>query len=305
MEGRVMKSTGSWYDVMGEDRTIYRCRLQGKLRLDEVKETNPVAVGDLVDLIIEADDASITAVKPRDNHIQRQSVKKAGHAHVLAANVDQVLLIATLRQPRTSLGFIDRFLVSAEAFRIPQMLVFNKKDILLPGELEEVDRLQNLYGSIGAITDLVSAAADENFDHVLSHLKNKTTLVAGHSGVGKSTFLNRLFPTIQQTVSEVSEATQKGTHTTTFAEMFMIDPTTFIIDTPGVKEWGLSEMVPQEISDYMPEMRELRLECRYGSRCLHLTEPNCAILQAVDDGRIDASRYDNYVSMVYGDDNRK
>lgn len=305
MEGRVMKSTGSWYEVIGENRVIYQCRLQGKLRLDELKETNPVAVGDLVKLVIENNDASITEVKPRDNHIIRQSVKKTGHGHVLAANVDQVLLVATLKQPRTSMGFIDRFLVSAESFRIPQMLVFNKKDILQPAELEMIDTLQNLYGSIGVVTDLVSATSNENFEHLLDHLKDKTTLVAGHSGVGKSTLLNRLFPSIQQRVSAISDANQKGTHTTTFAQMFMIDPTTYIIDTPGIKEWGLAQMEQQEISDYFPEMRDLRLECKYGSRCLHMTEPNCAIRQAVNDGRIDISRYDSYLSMVSGSDNRK
>ncbi len=300
-----MKSTGSWYEVMGADRVMYQCRLQGKLRLDEVKETNPVAVGDLVELIIESKDASITEVKPRDNHIMRQSVKKTGHNHVLAANIDQVLLIATLKQPRTSMGFIDRFLVSAEAFRIPQLLVFNKKDLMSAEEIKVIDSIQNLYGSIGVITELVSATDDENFGPLLDHLSNKTTLVAGHSGVGKSTLLNRLFPSINQRVSEISDANEKGTHTTTFAEMFMTDPTTFVIDTPGVKEWGLAEMQPQEISDYFPEMRDLRLDCKYGSRCLHLTEPNCAIKQAVNEGRMEISRYDSYLSMVSGGDNRK
>lgn len=300
-----MKSTGSWYEVMGADRVMYQCRLQGKLRLDEVKETNPVAVGDLVELIIESKDASITEVKPRDNHIMRQSVKKTGHNHVLAANVDQVLLIATLKQPRTSMGFIDRFLVSAEAFRIPQLLVFNKKDLMSAEEIKVIDSLQNLYGSIGVITELVSATDDENFGPLLDHLSNKTTLIAGHSGVGKSTLLNRLFPSINQRVGEISDANEKGTHTTTFAEMFMTDPTTFVIDTPGVKEWGLAEMQPQEISDYFPEMRDLRLDCKYGSRCLHLTEPNCAIRQAVNEGRMEISRYDSYLSMVSGGDNRK
>jgi len=305
MEGRVMKSTGSWYEVMGEDRKVYLCRLQGKLRLDNVKETNPVAIGDLVELVIENNDASIAAVKPRDNHILRQSVKKAGHSHVLAANIDQVMLIATLRHPRTSTGFIDRFLVSAESFRIPQVIVFNKKDLLTADAREEVDQLQSIYGSIGAVTEMVSATGDESLQSLVDHLKNKTTLVAGHSGVGKSTLLNKLFPHLQQSVREVSDATEKGTHTTTFAEMFMIDPATFVIDTPGVKEWGLADMDDQEISDYFPEMRELRLECKFGSRCLHLTEPKCAIRQAVDDSLIAPSRYASYVSIVTHEDNRK
>lgn len=305
MEGRVMKSTGSWYDVLGEDGKVYLCRLQGKLRLEEIKESNPVAVGDMVELIGETRDASITAIKPRDNHMLRQSVKKTGHSHVLAANIDQVMLIATLKQPRTSTGFIDRFLVSAEAFRIPQVIIFNKKDLLTPEECKDVDHMQNLYGAVGVNTELISAKTDETLESVRDLLRNKTTLIAGHSGVGKSTLLNRLFPHLQQTVSDLSQATDKGTHTTTFAEMFMIDPKTFVIDTPGVKEWGLNDMEAQEISDYFPEMRELRLECKFGSRCLHLTEPKCAIRQAVEDGRIYPSRYESYTNMVTGKDNRK
>ena len=305
MEGRVMKSTGSWYGVLGEDRHVYLCRLQGKLRLDWSKETNPVAVGDHVELIIDNKDASISEVKPRDNHILRESVKKTGHSHVLAANVDQVLLIVTLNKPRTSLGFIDRFLVSAESFRIPQVLVFNKKDMLTAAEREKVDRLQNLYGAVGVVTEVISAISEESLNPVLEVLKNKTTLIAGHSGVGKSTLLNKLFPHLRQTVGAVSGSTEKGTHTTTFTEMFLIDTTTFVIDTPGVKEWGLSGMDQQEISDYFPEMRELRLECKFGSRCLHLTEPKCAIVQAVKDGRIGLSRYESYLSIVSGGDNRK
>ena len=305
MEGRVMKSTGSWYEVLGEDRHVYLCRLQGKLRLDQSKETNPVAVGDHVELIIDNKDASISEVKPRDNHILRESVKKTGHSHVLAANVDQVLLIVTLNKPRTSLGFLDRFLVSAESFRIPQVLVFNKKDMLSAAEREKVDQLQNLYGAVGVVTEVISAISEESLNPVLEVLKNKTTLIAGHSGVGKSTLLNKLFPHLRQTVGAVSGSTEKGTHTTTFTEMFVIDTTTFVIDTPGVKEWGLSGMDQQEISDYFPEMRELRLECKFGSRCLHLSEPKCAIVQAVKDGRIGLSRYESYLSIVSGGDNRK
>jgi ribosome biogenesis GTPase len=177
--------------------------------------------------------------------------------------------------------------------------------MLTDDELAEVDQLQNLYGSVGVVTELISAKLDESFESVREILKNKTTLVAGHSGVGKSTLLNRLFPDLNQAVQEVSDATLKGTHTTTFAEMFMIDSKTFVIDTPGVKEWGLSDMEPQELSDYFPEMRDLRLECKFGARCLHIQEPQCAVLQAVEDGRIHRSRYQSYLNMVTGKDNRK
>ncbi len=304
MEGRVMKSTGSWYEVMGQDGKKYNCRLQGKLRLDAAKETNPVAVGDRVELLADKDDASITEVKSRDNHILRQSVKKTGHSQVLAANVDQVLLIATLKQPRTSLGFIDRFLVSAESFRIPQVLLINKKDLMSPQDIRAAEDLQKIYQSIDVKTEVISAMNDD-VKLVQALVKDKTTLVAGHSGVGKSTLLNKLVPGIHQTVSEVSDFTNKGTHTTTFAEMFPIDKKTFVIDTPGIKEWGLVEMGQQEISDYFPEMRELRMDCKFGSRCLHLTEPACRIRREVEEGHIALSRYDSYVSMVMGDDNRK
>lgn len=304
MEGRVMKSTGSWYEVMGLDGKKYNCRLQGKLRLDAVKETNPVAVGDQVELLIHQDDTSITKVKPRDNHMLRQSVKKTGHSHVLAANVDQVMLIATIKQPRTSLGFIDRFLLSAESFRIPQVLLFNKKDLLSSKDLAHAEELKKMYETIGVTTEIISAK-DDDISSLQALLKNKTTLIAGHSGVGKSTLLNRLAPGIQQTVSEVSDFTDKGTHTTTFAEMFAIDETTFVIDTPGIKEWGLVEMSQQEISDYFPEMRGLRAECKFGARCLHLTEPVCRIRLAVEEGVIALSRYNSYTSMVMGYDNRK
>ncbi len=304
MEGRVMKSTGSWYEVMAPDGKRYNCRLQGKLRMDAAKETNPVAVGDLVELLMNEADASIVEVRPRENHMLRQSVKKTGHSNVLAANIDQALLIATIKQPRTSLGFIDRFLVSAESFRIPQVLVFNKKDLLSPEDAQQVAELQNMYSKVGVTTELISAKEDD-IGRVLVLLKNKTTLIAGHSGVGKSTLLNRLSPEIHQTINEVSGFTDKGMHTTTFAEMFAIGERTYVIDTPGIKEWGLVEMNQQEISDYFPEMRGLRNECKFGSRCLHLTEPACRIRLAVEEGRIALTRYNSYVSMVMGYDNRK
>ncbi len=305
MEGRVMKSTGSWYEVLGADGRKYNCRLQGKLRLEEIKENNPITIGDRVELLLDQNDISITEIKPRDNHILRQSVKKASHSQVLAANVDQVLLLATLKHPRTSLGFIDRFLVSAESFRIPQLLVFNKKDLFSQEDGILVNSYQQLYSTIGVTMMTISAKDDKDIEGVKSLLTNKTTLVAGHSGVGKSTMLNRLSTQIRQNVREVSDFTDKGTHTTTFAEMFTIDNTTFVIDTPGIKEWGLVEMEQQEISDYFPEMRALRLACKFGSRCLHLTEPNCRVRRAVEERTVSVSRYNSYISMVMGEDNRK
>jgi len=306
MKARVLRSTGSFYDVLAEDGKKYTCRMRGKIRLDEIKETNPVAVGDEVIIELEHEFGSITELLPRQNHILRQSVKKTGHAHVLAANVDQVMLIATLKQPRTSLGFIDRFLVAAESFRIPQILVFNKKDLLSEEWMSEVTLLRNLYEHIGVKTFFISALSNDDLIQIRTLLKNKITLVAGHSGVGKSTLLNRLAPVeIQQTTGEISSHSDKGTHTTTFAEMFQLEEDTFIIDTPGIKEWGLVRMDEQEISDYFPEMRDLRSECKFASSCLHINEPKCAIKDAVEKGTIAFSRYESYLSMVGGQDNRK
>jgi len=304
MQGIVMRSTGSFYDVRGADGVKYNCRVRGKIRLEGIKETNPVAVGDHVLFDIEQDIGSITEILPRHNHMLRQSVKKAAHSHVLAANVDQMMLVVTLALPRTSLGFIDRCFVSAEAFRIPQVLVFNKKDLLDNNGLETLDQLTKLYTSIG-VTCFSISAKHQDQPEIRQILKDKTTLVAGHSGVGKSTLLNKISPEIKQSIGDISDFSEKGKHTTTFAEMFSLDKKTFVIDTPGVKEWGLVDMNHQEISDYFPEMRDLRLACKFGARCVHINEPKCAIIDAVRNGEIALSRYESYVSMILGEDNRK
>jgi ribosome biogenesis GTPase / thiamine phosphate phosphatase len=304
MKGLVMRSTGSWYDVLTEDQQNIKCRVRGKIRLEGIKETNPIAVGDYVLFDLEKEDGIIHAILPRKNYIVRQSVKKTGHSHVIASNIDQAMLIATLILPRTSMGFIDRFLVAAESFRIPQVLVFNKKDLLNEEALQKQHELIQLYRAIGVYCLELSALHD-SIEEIKSLLHGKITLVAGHSGVGKSTLLNKIAPHINQKTSIISDFSEKGTHTTTFAEMFRLDETTFVIDTPGVKELGLVDMTPQEISDYFPEMRETRLDCKFGARCLHLQEPKCAVLDAVKDGRIALSRYESYVSMVLGEDNRK
>ena len=304
MVGTVMRSTGSFYDVMTPDGQRHNCRVRGRIRLEGIKETNPVAVGDRVEFELGDEVANITAILPRDNHILRKSVKKKGHSHVLAANIDQAMLVVTLAFPRTSLGFIDRFLVTAESFRIPQVIVFNKKDLLDNESLEEVLRLMRLYQRIGVACFSVSAK-NSDLDEVKRVFQNKTTLVAGHSGVGKSTLLNYISSEISQSVGDVSAFSEKGTHTTTFAEMFRIGDNTYVVDTPGVKELGLVDMNSQEISDYLPEMRELRLDCKFGARCIHINEPDCRIKDAVRDGTIAGSRYESYVSMVLDEDNRK
>jgi ribosome biogenesis GTPase len=304
MKGLVLRSTGSFYDVLAEDKKIYNCRVRGKIRLEGIKETNPIAVGDQIAFEPEHDVGWITEILPRTNHMLRQSVKKTGHSHVLAANVDQVLIVVTLAFPRTSLGFIDRFLVSAESFRIPQIIVFNKEDLLDDEDKKYQLELIALYESLG-ITCLSTTSKNESAVTILPLLKGKTTLFAGHSGVGKSTILNKIAPGVKQKTGEVSDFSEKGTHTTTFAEMFPLDENTFVIDTPGVKEWGLVDMNEQELSDYFPEMRELRLACKFGSKCIHVNEPKCAVIEAVKSGKIALSRYGNYLSMVSGEDNRK
>ena len=304
MEGIVTRSTGSFYDVLGTDGRKYTCRVRGKIRLEGIKETNPVAVGDKVTLDLEHEIASITEIQPRKNHILRQSVKKTGHSHVLAANVTQALLVVTFSYPRTSLGFIDRFLVSAEAFRIPQVIIFNKRDLLDDRELSSLETIITAYSRIG-VTCFSTSALQDDLTDVRKTLQDNTTLIAGHSGVGKSTLLNKISPHIKQQVGEISDFSEKGTHTTTFAEMFRLDNKTFVIDTPGIKEWGLVDMNKQEISDYFPEMREVRLQCKFQSRCIHINEPKCAVLEAVENGAIDVTRYESYLSMVSGEDNRK
>jgi ribosome biogenesis GTPase / thiamine phosphate phosphatase len=304
MRGMVMKSTGSWYDVLSDDGNHYNSRVRGKIRLEGIKETNPITVGDYVEFKIEGAEGIIHDILLRDNFIVRQSVKKTGHSHVIAANVDQALLVVTLAMPRTSLGFIDRFIVASESFRIPQVLVFNKSDLLNADEAQEVHQLMELYSKLG-VKCILTSAMDEEQLIIQAILKDKKTLIAGHSGVGKSTLMNRLSNHIDQKTSRISNFSSKGTHTTTFAEMFQLNETTFIIDTPGIKELGLVNMEPEEISDYFVEMRALQANCKFGGRCVHLTEPKCAVLEAVQEGTIAVSRYQSYVSIVKNEDNRK
>ena len=300
MTGLILKSTGSWYDVLGEDDKIYKGRVRGKLRIMDLKSTNPVAVGDRVEMEITGDDAVITDILPRENFIIRQSVHKKGHLHILASNLDQAVLIATLSYPRTSLGFIDRFLVSAEAFRIPQVIVFNKADRLSEKEARKVRELMKMYEEIGIRCLQTSAKSGSGIPEFKHLLNGKKSLIAGHSGVGKSTLINMLAPDIDQKTAEVSDFANKGVHTTTFAEMFRVTPDTFIIDTPGIKELALADIPPEELGDYFPEIRAIRSECKFNN-CLHLKEPGCAVKQAVQEGKINPLRYKSYLSMLDGD----
>ncbi|WP_420385666.1 ribosome small subunit-dependent GTPase A [Roseivirga sp.] len=300
MKGQVYKSTGSWYDVKANNGSTYQSRLRGKFKQDGLKVNNPIAVGDWVEVIPDEKHENtglITSIEPRENYIIRKSTRKNGFSHILAANVDQCLLLATISFPRTSQGFIDRFLVSAESFRIPSLIIFNKKDILKPKELKKVEAWRDMYESIGYQTDLISVKTEEGLARLKQHLHGKTTLIAGHSGVGKSTLLNELVPGLSQKTGEVSTFANKGTHTTTFAEMFDVDENSKIIDTPGIKELGLVDMEAYEISHYFPEMRQYLGECKFNN-CLHVNEPGCRIIEALEEGDIYEERYISYLSML-------
>lgn len=306
MNGRVLKSTGTWYDVLGDDGLHHKCRVRGKLRLEGSRETNPVAVGDFVSFEQEGEDASIDAILERRNHMVRQAVKAGDHQQVLAANIDQAVLIATVIQPRTSTGFIDRFLVTADAFDIQPLVIFNKTDLLDEDQQEVLSQAEAIYAQIGVRTVSMSAINEAHWAEVFELFKGKVSLITGHSGAGKSTILNHLAPDqVSQDVGDISHYSNKGKHTTTFAEMFVLRDNTFIIDTPGIKEWGLPEIEDHELSGYFPEMRELRLQCKFGGSCLHHNEPRCAVIEAVEQGRISFNRYKNYLSMLLGEDNRK
>lgn len=303
----VIRSTGSWYDIRNKDGHVYQARLKGKFKIKGLKVTNPIAVGDRVQFEVEdvtENTAVILDIEPRENYIIRQSVHKTAHGHILAANVDQAVLLATLTMPRTSLGFIDRFLVTAESFRIPTSVIFNKTDILNEEGLAYQQEIIDLYESIGYSCLATSATEGEGVAEFRQLLDHKITLLSGHSGVGKSSLVNAISPDLNLRTNEVSTFANKGVHTTTFAEMFELAPETFIIDTPGIKELGLVEMEKSEISHYFPEMRERLNQCRFNN-CLHLNEPGCAVKEAVAEGDIAESRYMSYLSMVEGEDNRR
>ncbi|MBO0937003.1 ribosome small subunit-dependent GTPase A [Fibrella sp. HMF5335] len=305
--GLIIRSTGSWYDLRSEDGHIYHARLKGKFKIKDLKVTNPIAVGDRVQYDVE-DEAENTAIiydiEPRENYIIRQSVHKTAHGHILAANLDQAVLLATLTLPRTSLGFIDRFLVAAESFRISTTVVFNKTDILNDEGLDHQREIQDMYEKIGYNTLATSATKGDGVEAFRDLLNGKITLLSGHSGVGKSSLVNAIAPTLDLRTNEVSTFANKGVHTTTFAEMFELTPDTFIIDTPGIKELGLVETSKEEIAHYFPEMRDRLNQCRFHN-CLHINEPGCAIKAAVEDGDIAESRYYSYLSMMEGGDNRR
>lgn len=306
MKGTITRSTGSWYDILGEDTTVYKGRLRGKFKLKDLKVTNPIAVGDEVIFETEKGEevVNITEILPRENYMIRKSAHKTNQGHLIASNIDQSLLVVTLSSPRTSNGFIDRFLVSCEAFRIPAILAFNKCDTYDEDENELAEAWMDLYRQLGYTCLSVSALRGDRIDKLKELLRGKRTLISGHSGVGKSSILNALIPNLEQDTSEISEFSDKGVHTTTFAEMFEMEKDTYVIDTPGIKELGIFEIGEQELSHYFPEMRELLGQCKFHN-CQHVHEPKCAVLAAVEAGTISPIRYESYLSILANEDNRK
>lgn len=305
MHGLVIKSTGSWYEVLTENGKTINCRIKGKFRTLDIKTTNPVAVGDYVEIELEPDQETglIKALKPRKNYIIRKSVNLSKQAQIIAANLDQAYLIVTLASPRTSLGFIDRFLVTAEAYDIPARLIFNKLDLFSDEGVEILKDYQRIYEKAGYPCYSVSALKETNIDQIRELLKDKVTLVSGHSGVGKSTLINALLPGTKLKTGEISDWSDKGKHTTTFAEMFELPFGGYLIDTPGIRELGVFDIEKQELGRLFPEIRKLMENCRFNN-CRHINEPGCAVLTALEDGTFEASRYDSYLSIYHDNDTR-
>lgn len=301
-QGTVIRSTGSWYTVFQEGGKLFECRLRGKYRLKGVRTTNPVAVGDLVDFIPEPDmtTAIITKIHDRQNFIIRKATKLTSAAHIIAANLDQAVIIATIIQPRTSTGFIDRFLVTAEAYHIPAVIVFNKVDLYDENETRYLQQLTEVYTKIGYTVLQVSALKALNLDAFKLLLHNKKSLLSGHSGVGKSALINAVDPHLNLKTGDISAYHSKGKHTTTFAEMFQLGFDGWIVDTPGIKEFGLYDFEAETLSQRFPEMRAIMDQCRFAN-CTHRHEPGCAVLKALDEHDIATFRYQNYLNMLASD----
>lgn len=306
MKAIVYRSTGSWYNIKTETGKAMSARIKGVLKIDGITSTNPIAVGDEVMIDIESESANtamITEILPRRNYINRQSPAHKKQHHIVAANLDQSLLFATLKDPKTSQGFIDRFLVTCEAYHVPAIVVFNKADLYKTKEQEKYAALKKMYDDIGYRTILMSVKTNEGVQEVKDALQEKTTLLSGHSGVGKSSFINSIFPELQLKTQDVSGWSGKGLHTTTFAEMFDLPTGGKVIDTPGMREFGLVDITRQELSHYYPEMARLITECQFNN-CLHINEPGCAVKEAVAEGNIDEERYVSYYNILESIDER-
>ncbi len=301
--GIVTKSTGSWYMVRNENHEILRCRIRGKFRMKGIKSTNPVAVGDLVDFELEKDDqqAIITHIHERKNYIIRKSVNLSKQTHIIAANIDQVFLLVTLVEPKTFTSFIDRFLTTAEAYSIPAILLFNKLDIYNKELLKEKQELQKIYRSIGYECLDVSAVDEINLGKLKKIMTGRINMFSGHSGVGKSTLINKIAPGLDLKIAEISSQHKQGQHTTTFAEMFELPFGGYIIDTPGIKGFGVVDFEEDEVGDFFPEIFRLKDQCKFNN-CLHTNEPKCAVKNAVELGEIAPSRYRTYLQLLAGED---
>lgn len=299
MQGIIIKSTGTWYHVRTESDEVVNCRIKGKFRLKDYKLTNPVAVGDRVEFELEQglDTAMITEVLPRRNYVLRKSTRQKHYMHLIACNVDQALVIVTIRQPNIKPGFIDRFLLTTESYDIPTYIIFNKADIYDEDDLLMYKALSIIYGEVGYKTMLVSAETGQGIEELCTLLKDKTTLVSGHSGVGKSSLINTIESGRGLRVGEISDHTEKGMHTTTFAEMFLLKFGGSIIDTPGIKELGFLNMDAKDVSHNFPEIFAYSTNCKYGN-CLHINEPHCAVKAAVENEDIHIIRYQSYLSII-------
>ena len=305
MKGLVIKNTGSWYTVLLDDGSTADCKIKGNFRLRGIRSTNPVAVGDRV----EVKEGFIIEIEDRRNYIIRKSINLSKQSHILAANVDQALLIVTVSKPETSTTFIDRFLASAEAYRVPVILIFNKTDLLTADEQHYQQLLLNLYEQIGYECRAISATTGQGVEELRPLLEGKITLLSGNSGVGKSTLINRLVPHANQRTAEISDAHNTGMHTTTFSEMIpltsnLLPLTSYLIDTPGIKGFGTFDMEREELTSYFKEIFEFSKQCRF-SDCTHTHEPGCAVLKAVEDHYIAQSRYQSYLSMLDDKDENK
>ncbi len=301
--GLVLRSTGKWYQVKGEDGKEYTCQIKGKLRMKGVRSTNPVAVGDHVQFEVKEDDEDsgvIISIDKRKNYIIRKSVNLSKESHIVASNLDQAFLLVTLKTPTTSTGFIDRFLVTAEAYEIPVIIVFHKSDIYNDEDMDKLEELKNNYEKIGYECIITSAETNHNVNLVYLKMKDKVNMFSGHSGAGKSTLINVMNPGINIKTAEVSDSHNKGKHTTTFAEMHELNIGGYIIDTPGIKGFGLVDIPKEDLHHYFPEIFARLPKCKFHN-CLHINEPKCAVKTAVENGEIAASRYRNYL-MMYNDD---
>jgi len=307
MKGFITKSTGSWYEVLAGDGETYKCRIKGKFRTKDIKTTNPIAVGDWVEIVLEAETDEKTAViehlYARKNYIIRKSINLSKQAQIIAANLDQAFLVVTLASPFTSLGFIDRFLVTAEAYDIPAGLIFNKLDLFSEEGLAVLNDYEAIYRNLGYPCYEVSALRGTHIEDLKERLRDKTTLISGHSGVGKSTLINAIHPRANLRTGAVSEWSDKGKHTTTFAEMILLPFGGQLIDTPGIRELGIIDIEPQELGHFFPEMRTRMNDCRFHN-CRHINEPGCAVLAALEGDEIAPSRYESYLSIYHGHDTR-